>query len=379
MKTQERCKILNGTWNNDACKTFYAPDVFFFCCLLFVSCFFLSYALRSIRTSRFFPTRVRSLIADFAVMIAIIICTLVDYFCGFNTPKLRVPENFEPTLGYGKRTWLIPPFAGNPWWSALFAFGPALLAVILIFMDQQITAVIINRRENKLKKGEGYHLDLLIVAITMATNSLLGIPWFVAATVLSINHVLSLKKVSESAAPGEQPVFLGCREQRVTGFFIFLFIGLSVFMSRVLRLIPMAVLYGVFLLMGITSLNGLQIIQRFLLIFMPGKYQPDYPYLSHVRLWRVHLFTMIQVLCLALLWVIKSIKEISILFPLMHEMHWLDDILPESSCSRKKKKPALPESNSKTTVVRMLSCLPFGSFLFLSMPLSGLIFIPIWN
>jgi hypothetical protein len=28
---------------------------------------------------------------------------------------------------------------------------PAMLATILIFMDQQITAVIVNRRENKLK------------------------------------------------------------------------------------------------------------------------------------------------------------------------------------------------------------------------------------
>jgi len=27
---------------------------------------------------------------------------------------------------------------------------PALLAMILIFMDQQITAVIVNRKENKL-------------------------------------------------------------------------------------------------------------------------------------------------------------------------------------------------------------------------------------
>lgn len=32
-----------------------------------------------------------------------------------------------------------------------------------------------------------------------------SIPWFVAATVLSINHVLSLKKESESSAPGEKP------------------------------------------------------------------------------------------------------------------------------------------------------------------------------
>ena len=40
---------------------------------------------------------------------------------------------------------------------------------------------------------------------------MLGIPWFVAATVLSINHVRSLTVESESAAPGEKPRFLGIR------------------------------------------------------------------------------------------------------------------------------------------------------------------------
>lgn len=37
---------------------------------------------------------------------------------------------------------------------------PALLATILIFMDQQITAVIINRKENKLKVSKIVHLSL---------------------------------------------------------------------------------------------------------------------------------------------------------------------------------------------------------------------------
>jgi hypothetical protein len=41
-------------------------------------------------------------------------------------------------------------------------------------MDQHITAVIVNRKENKLKKSSGYHLDLLIVSITIGINSLLG-------------------------------------------------------------------------------------------------------------------------------------------------------------------------------------------------------------
>ena len=45
----------------------------------------------------------------------------------------------------------MDPFAGNnPWWLYIAAGLPALLATILIFMDQQITAVIVNRKENKL-------------------------------------------------------------------------------------------------------------------------------------------------------------------------------------------------------------------------------------
>jgi len=221
-----------------------------------------------------------------------------------------------------------------------------MLATILIFMDQQITAVIVNRREHLLKKGCGYHLDLLLVGTLIFVNSIFGLPWFVAATVLSITYVQSLRLESECAAPGEKPQFLGVRENRLTGILIFTFIGVSVFMARLLRIIPMPVLYGVFLFMGVSSLKGIQLIDRLLLIFMPNKYQPDYMYLRNVRTKRVHYFTFFQVICLVALWVIKSFKETSILFPIMilalvgvrkmleliftkHELSELDDIMPE--------------------------------------------------
>ena len=89
-----------------------------------------------------------------------------------------------------------------------------------------------------LQKGGGYHLDLLIVAIAIAINSILGLPWMVAATVLSINHVLSLKKETESAAPGEKPKFLGVIEQRLTNVVVFILIGCSIFLSNILRVTP---------------------------------------------------------------------------------------------------------------------------------------------
>lgn len=48
------------------------------------------------------------------------------------------------------RGWFINPIGPNPWWTVLAASIPAVLCTILIFMDQQITAVIINRKEHKL-------------------------------------------------------------------------------------------------------------------------------------------------------------------------------------------------------------------------------------
>ena len=151
----------------------------------------------------------RALISDFAVIIAIVTMSLVDYWAQVHTPKMKVPETVRPT--WSGRGWLIHPFDRNPWWTSLVAIIPAFLATILIFMDQQITAVIVNRKEHKLKKGGGYHLDLLIVTILIVLCSVFGLPWFVAATVLSINHVRSLTRESETAAPGEKPQFLGIR------------------------------------------------------------------------------------------------------------------------------------------------------------------------
>ena len=61
------------------------------------------------------------------------------------------------------------------------------------------------------QKGAGYHLDLLLVAIIIGICSLLGLPWVVAATVLSVGHVQSLFVESQCTAPGEKVQFLGVR------------------------------------------------------------------------------------------------------------------------------------------------------------------------
>ncbi|VDI60796.1 solute carrier family 4 (sodium bicarbonate transporter), member 10 [Mytilus galloprovincialis] len=339
---KEDCVKLGCVLEGSGCDTpIYHDNVFFLSIILGIGTFAIAWGLVMMKKSRFFPTIVRQTIGDFAVFTAICLMVLFDARLGVPTPKLMVPDKIQPSDP--TRPWFISPFSsGNPWWTMLLASLPAIVAVILIFMDQQITAVIINRKENKLKKGCGYHLDLTVATICIVVCSFFGLPWYVAATVRSMSHVNSLKMESKCTAPGEKPVFLGCREQRLTPLVIAILNGCSVFMTKMLQLVPMPVLYGVFLYMGVSAFRGMQFKDRFFIMFMPVKYQPDRMYLRHVRINRVHLFTFFQILCLGILWVIKAIKTISIVFPVMvlgtcfvrkgmeriftmNELKWLDD------------------------------------------------------
>ncbi|XP_062240742.1 electrogenic sodium bicarbonate cotransporter 4 [Platichthys flesus] len=338
--SKKECVKYGGALVGKTCK--YVPDLALMSFILFFGTYSMTVSLKKFKFSRYFPTKLRKLISDFSIFMSIMTFVGLDMLMGLKTPKLIVPTEFKPTRP--DRGWLVMPFGKNPWWVYLASFVPALLVTILIFMDQQISAVIVNRKENKLKKGCGYHLDLFWVGVLMALCSFMGLPWYVAATVISIAHIDSLKMESASSAPGEQPQFLGVREQRMTGILVFCLTGVSIFLAPILKYIPMPVLYGVFLYMGVASLSGIQFWDRIKLYMMPSKHQPDFPYLRHVPLRKVHLFTLVQIICLAVLWILKS-TFLAIIFPVMilglmvvrkmldmvfsqHDLAWIDDLLP---------------------------------------------------
>ena len=61
------------------------------------------------------------------------------------------------------------------------------------------------------QKGHGYHLDLFLVAIQVGVCGVLGMPWYVTENLASVTHGYTLRKESETSAPGEKPKFLGMR------------------------------------------------------------------------------------------------------------------------------------------------------------------------
>uniref|UniRef100_A0A8C1KJG7 Anion exchange protein n=1 Tax=Cyprinus carpio TaxID=7962 RepID=A0A8C1KJG7_CYPCA len=301
----------------DASQTLNQPNTALLSLLLTAGTFFIAFYLRKFKNSAFFPGRLRRAIGDFGVPIAISTMVLLDYSIKDTyTQKLSVPDGFSVTSP-DKRGWLIHPLGSDgqfPIWMMVASILPALLVYILIFMETQITTLIVSKKDRMLVKGSGFHLDLLIIVVAGGVSALFGLPWLTGATVRSVTHANSLTVMSKAVAPGDKPRIQEVKEQRVTGFLVAFLVGLSIVIGDVLRQVPIAVLFGIFLYMGVMSLNGIQLTERMMLLLMPPKYHPDHTYVRKVRTLRMHLFTCLQLVCLAVLWVVMSTSA-SLAFP----------------------------------------------------------------
>uniref|UniRef100_A0AAR2IS98 Anion exchange protein n=1 Tax=Pygocentrus nattereri TaxID=42514 RepID=A0AAR2IS98_PYGNA len=321
----EISSVENFTWSPQAANSSSAvkvkmeaePNTALLSLVLMSGTFFIAFYLRKFKNSAFFPGRLRRVIGDFGVPIAILVMVLVDYSIQDTyTQKLSVPSGFSVTSP-DKRGWVVNPLGSEvqfPIWMMAASALPALLVFILIFMETQITTLIVSKKERMLIKGSGFHLDLLVIVALGGTCALFGLPWMAAATVRSVTHVNALTVMSKAVAPGDKPRIQEVKEQRVTGLLVAILVGLSIVIGDLLRQIPIAVLFGIFLYMGVMSLNGIQLTERIQLLLMPPKYHPDHIYVRKVRTLRMHLFTLVQLVCLAVLWAVMSTKA-SLAFP----------------------------------------------------------------
>ena len=197
-------------------------------------------------------------------------------------------------------------------WIPIFAAVPALLAFILLFLDNGITWHLINRKENKITHGAAYNYDTIVIGISILVNSMFGLPWLCAATVRSVNHLQALATKDEKGT-----TIVSVQETRLTHLLIHVLVLVTLFAMQILKLLPMSVLYGVFLYMGITALSGNQFYERILMIFMePSKY-PQRAYTKCISHAAMHKMTAVQLFLFALLYVVKTIKSIAIGFPLI--------------------------------------------------------------
>lgn len=242
---------------------------------------------------------------------------------GATLPCLSLPNTFATTSG---RPWVVPIF-DLPVWARFAAFFPALMATVLLFLDQNITVRIVNNPSYKMTKGrrpknvlDGMHADLLVISILTAIQSFFGMPWLVAATVRSISHVRALNKFDSTAST---PTVKSTIEQRVTGTLIHTLIGCCVLFAKpreLLTNVPKAILMGLFMFLGTSALPGNEMWERLKGIFKQAPADGE-----GTEKWAkidpkvVNGFTLIQCACLYAMFYVKE-SPIGVLFPVVIAM-----------------------------------------------------------
>jgi len=305
-------------------------DGAFLTVILALGSFSLAMYFRSFKGTRYLVPMLRKIISNFGVTISVLVWTGISLIFtqpddGVDITLLKMPDRFEPTmkLSDGKvRPWIVNPMGVEtdfPVWGIFFSIGPAIGLCILGFLDQNLTSLLINRKQNGLRKPPAYHQDLLVCGVFIyPICSIFGLPFTHAATIRSLTHLISLttyedKKLADGTIK-KVPTIVN--EQRVTQLGIHTLIGLSALAATVLGKLPVAVLYGIFLFMGISTISGNDLFDRMFLwlVWDTSKY-PAYPFLKRVSTSRVHIYTFIQFMCLVILYALKSIKQVAVVFP----------------------------------------------------------------
>jgi hypothetical protein len=287
----------------DILNRFLAPgiakDTALLSLILSLGTLFVTRGLVHAQRSTYLRASIRKLLSNFAVALAILSMSYFAHlFPEVHLNFIDMPQNFAPTIA---RAWFINPLQLAPS-AILLSIVPACLVVILLFLNHGITMKLINNKNNKLLKGSSYHLDTFVLGMMISGLSLFGLPWLSGSIVVSLNHMRSLMKTK--IVEGKEEI-LSVRENRITPLFINILLLSSLLFIKYLSLIPMSVLFGLFLFMGFGALHNNQFFDRLRLWVMDPDCYPPTHYMRRVPIKVVHKYTAIQFLMFVLLWFVK--------------------------------------------------------------------------
>ncbi|XP_054162013.1 solute carrier family 4 member 11-like isoform X2 [Oppia nitens] len=264
--------------------------------LLMLGTVWMAVSLFNFNKTPYLQASKRELLADYALPCAVLLLSFIGSFVFKDIPveHFRYSNTFE--FSRARLEYL-------PWTAYFGCMGLGFSLSLLFFMDQNISAAMVNNPCNKLKKGCAYHLDLFVVGILNGFLSMYGLPWMHGVLPHSPLHVRSLADVEERVDQGHvYEIIVKVRETRLTGIVSHILIGLSVFLLPYpLAYIPTAVLNGLFLYMAITSLNSNQMFERITLLFMEQAAYPPNHYIRRCPQRKIHMFTLCQMVQLGIM------------------------------------------------------------------------------
>ncbi|XP_040054714.2 solute carrier family 4 member 11 isoform X2 [Gasterosteus aculeatus] len=287
------------------------------CLLLMLGTLWMGYTLYQFKRSPFLHAKVREVLSDCALPISVLLFSFIGsyVFSDIELPVFKVHD---------RPVFKVAPFGRLSAMNVVSAMGLGFLLALLIFIDQNIVVSLTNAPENRLLKGTAYHWDLMLSGLINILMSVMGLPWMHAAFPHSTLHVRQLAFVEQRVEGGHlYETIVQVKETRLTSLTANIFIGVSVLLLPLpLQWIPKPVLYGLFLYIALTSIDGNQMCDRMALLLKEQTSYPPTHYIRKVPQRKIHFFTFLQMTQLLILCTfgMYPIPYMKMIFPLLMVM-----------------------------------------------------------
>ena len=251
----------------------------------------LAVLLASFKVSRFLNPFIRETISDYALPVAVVVFSAIGSRMTRSIPLLSHDVSSDLTFTATDMSGLTPA-------AIVVSAALGFTVSILFFMDQGVSAQLVNSPVHHLKKGNANDMDFIVVALINIFMSMFGLPWMHGLLPHSPLHVQSLAETEERVNPDTgrlERVIVRVAETRLAVIACHLLIVISVlFIPFVFSYIPVPVLDGLFMYCAAASVPGNSLFERLALLF---KQQSKYPPTHYVRKCdqrKMHFFTLIQ-------------------------------------------------------------------------------------
>uniref|UniRef100_I3K327 Solute carrier family 4 member 11 n=1 Tax=Oreochromis niloticus TaxID=8128 RepID=I3K327_ORENI len=282
------------------------------CLLLMLGTLWMGYTLYQFKRSPFLHAKVREVLSDCALPISVLMFSFIGSYIFSDIELFKV---------HNRPIFNVAPFERLSPMNVVSAMGLGFLLALLIFIDQNIVVSLTNAPENRLLKGTAYHWDLMLSGLINILMSVLGLPWMHAAFPHSTLHVRQLAFVEQRVEGGHlYETIVQVKETRLTSLAANIFIGISVLLLPLpLQWIPKPVLYGLFLYIALTSIDGNQMCDRMALLLKEQTSYPPTHYIRKVPQRKIHYFTFLQMMQLLVLCTfgMYPIPYMKMIFPLV--------------------------------------------------------------
>ena len=303
-------------------------DLSFVC--LFIGTFILSNWFRRANQSRLTLNFVRTLIADIAPAISIILMSCLSYAVpGKSSEVLRVNVSMnssQPFTTSSGRSWYIGD-AGMTLGDIGLCIIPGLLLSLLFMIEANVGVLLTCSPSAKLESGAPYlHWDTFLSGLLCIVCGFFGLPLCMISLPHSPMKVQVLADTEEDDDGDE--VILRSRETRWPGLVSHVIMLVIVgWASDWIEMIPQGVPFGYLLYAGVESLSDNDLFGRMLLLVTdPSMYPPNH-YVRFLKFSTIVLYTFVQCLAFLLLWLVhdnfyaEALNElqfsIAMLFPLV--------------------------------------------------------------